>query len=208
MNMRVPAFITTHLFSILFTLIIGGTTLAALFHPDTTLALRYDLAAIQQGQIWRLLTGHLVHSNTQHALLNLAGLWLIASLFERNARAIVWIVLTVLMACVSSIGFWLFKPEMTSYVGFSGVLHGLFFIAAISEWPRDRLVAGALALFLAGKLILTQFMGPSASTEAMIGVSIAEIAHLLGAAQGIVLGWLFRRLLFLSWHDKPVRWVI
>ena len=208
MNMRVPAFITTHLFSILFTLIIGASALAALLYPDTTLALRYDLAAIQHGQIWRLLTGHLVHSNAYHALLNLAGLWLIAALFERNARAGVWIALTVLMACVSSLGFWWFKPEMTSYVGFSGVLHGLFFMAAISEWPRDRLVAGALALFLAGKLVLTQIQGPSASTEAMIGVSIAEIAHLLGAAQGIVLGWLLRRMLFLSWRETPAHWVV
>lgn len=197
-----------HLFSILLTLIMGTLLIAAQFDEGVTLILRYDLSAIQHGQLWRILTGHLVHTNGYHALLNLAGLWIIAALFELNARPSVWLLLTLVMALISSLGFWWFKPEMSSYVGFSGVLHGLFFLAAISEWPRDRLVAGGLAAFLIIKLISAHFLGPSTSTEAMIGAPIAEIAHLLGAVQGVLFGWPLRRWLFLTWRDKSTRWVV
>ena len=35
--------------------------------------LRYDRSALQTGQYWRLFSGHLLHSNGWHLLMNLAG---------------------------------------------------------------------------------------------------------------------------------------
>lgn len=43
--------------------------------------LGFDRGAIEQGQIWRLLTCHLVHLNHWHMLLNLAGLVLCGYFF-------------------------------------------------------------------------------------------------------------------------------
>lgn len=208
MNLKTSSFLSRHRFSIGFTVIIAAILIATLISQTSLELLRYDLTAIKAGQFWRLLTGHLVHSNYQHTLLNLGGLWLIAYLFEANARPAVWTGLSVLIAILSSLGFIYFKPEMGWYVGFSGVLHGLFFLAAISEWPKDRLVAGLLAVFLLGKLLYSQFFGPSASTEAMIGVPVAEISHIIGSVLGITIGWFFRRLLFSTWEKKSARRVI
>lgn len=208
MNLNFKKIISRHRFSIGFTVIIAATMIATLINSASLDLLRYDLPAIREGQLWRLLTGHLVHSGYQHTLLNLGGLWLIAYLFEANARPAVWASVSVIIAVLSSLGFIYFKPDMLWYVGFSGVLHGLFFLAAISEWPRDRLVAGLLAVFLLGKLLYSQIFGPSVSTEAMIGVPIAEISHIIGSALGITIGWFFRRLLFLTWEKKSARRVI
>lgn len=208
MALTFSCFFSRHRFSIAFTIIITALLIVTLISETSLELLRYDITAIKDGQFWRLLTGHLVHSNTQHTLLNLAGLWLIAYLFEANAHSAVWGGLSVLMAILSSLGFIYFKPDMQWYVGFSGVLHGLFFLAAISEWPKDRLVSGLLAAFLLGKLIYSQVLGPSSSTEAMIGVPVAEIAHIIGSALGIAFGLFFRRLLFLTWEKKSARRVI
>ncbi|MEE9338293.1 MAG: rhomboid family intramembrane serine protease, partial [Methylococcaceae bacterium] len=42
----------------------------------------YDRALISQGEIWRLLTAHLVHLDSEHLILNLAALLVLGSLLE------------------------------------------------------------------------------------------------------------------------------
>jgi rhomboid family GlyGly-CTERM serine protease len=189
-----------HRFSLSMTAIILFTALLGEAGRD---ALMYGSKEIvSQGQIWRALTGHFVHSNFNHTLLNLAGLGLIAYLFERNAQARWWSALTLIMALLSSAGYLIFAPELHHYVGFSGVLHGLFLVAAISEWPKDRLLGGGLFVMVTFKLVHAQLFGTSDGTEALIGAPIAEQAHVIGSILGVALAIPFRRHLFLSWKSR------
>ena len=55
--------------------------------------LRYERAAVLQGEYWRLLTGHLVHGSGQHLLLNAVGLGLIAALFPREYSLRGWLLI-------------------------------------------------------------------------------------------------------------------
>ena len=44
----------------------------------------YDRVAIGGGEVWRLVTGHWVHTDSWHALWNIAALLLLGLLFERR----------------------------------------------------------------------------------------------------------------------------
>ena len=61
----------------------GGFTLVRL--------LRYDRDAILAGQLWRVLTGHLVHLGGSHLAMNLVGLALIWMLFGRLMSTAAWL---------------------------------------------------------------------------------------------------------------------
>lgn len=174
------------------------------------LALRYERAALADGEWWRIVTAHLVHLGWVHAALNLVGLALCLSLatqagHSRGERTLgsvatgpsasasagldsVWSalgVLILLMAGVSG-GLWIFSPGIVHYVGFSGVLYGLLVLVL---WPqrRDPWMAGALALVLAW-MAWQQIAGPMASEERMIGGAIVGAAHVYGVATA--LAWL------------------
>src|SRR5262245_13977247 len=50
---------------------------AALGGDAIRMELRYERAAVFRGELWRLVTGHIVHLGWSHTLLNLAGLALV-----------------------------------------------------------------------------------------------------------------------------------
>lgn len=102
--------------------------------------LQYDRSAIVEGQLWRLVTGNLVHWSAEHFLLDVAVFLLIGCLYERSlGNSYLWILfLTGLVVGASAL---IFLPQMATYRGLSGVDSGLF--AAVLclecvEAVRDR----------------------------------------------------------------------
>ena len=89
--------------------------LVASFAPEAFLL---DRASLQEGQLWRLWTGHLVHHTAAHFVFDV-GAAVLLTLLLRSARA--WILLPPLVG-LSALGV---HPELASYAGLSGVLHGL-----------------------------------------------------------------------------------
>ena len=74
-----------------FFLVLGVTAIALTAVGTPTFAwLAYRRAAIAQGQIWRLVTGHLVHVGAAHLAWNLAGLALVAKTLARQMDARSW----------------------------------------------------------------------------------------------------------------------
>jgi len=124
--------------------------------PQLGAVLEYQLAALG-AQPWRLLTGHWVHINWVHALINAAAWFIVARLFGQEltpARQ----VLVVLGAGVAiSAGLALVYPQIDWYRGFSGVLHALFFAGATAWLTRTLTVRESRnlgALWLPGALAL------------------------------------------------------
>jgi rhomboid family GlyGly-CTERM serine protease len=167
-------------------------SLLALGGADLTEALRYQREEILHGQLWRLLSAHLVHLGDAHLLLNLCGLGLVWALFPRELSGPAgWLVL-LCSALGVSLGLLLFDPGLIWYVGLSGVLHGLFAAGALRLW-RERPAEAALMLaVLAGKLLWEQLVGPLPGTSAIAGGPVVVDAHLFGAVGGC-LGALLRR---------------
>lgn len=153
--------------------------------------LRLDVNALQQGQIWRLLTAHWVHASMPHALLNLASLlailWLLPEL--RPPRRL----LTVLLVSSLWIGLilWRWYPHIRLYLGFSGVFYALLACGTVLIWssPLGRL----LALFLLLKVIWEQTLGPIPFSASLSDGKVAIEAHLHGVTSGLLVGLLIRR---------------
>lgn len=160
---------------------IGGSTVGE--------ALRYEREAILGGQIWRLVTGNLVHLGWSHLLLNLAGLGLIWALFGQALSTRVWAAVFMMCALGVGLGLLLLNARIGWYVGLSGVLHGFFAAGAVAT--RD-IKPGTKALILGlfgSKLLWEQVYGSLPGTTAAAGGgNVIVDAHLYGAITGIVLG--------------------
>lgn len=145
------------------------------------LALRYDRAALASGQLWRLVTGHLVHLGPRHALLNVLGLILMWALFARDYAPRQW--LAILLASVAAIdaGLWLWDSTVTWYVGSSGVLHGVMAAGTLAHLRRREGDGWLLAAFLGGKLLYEHLAGalPFSGSSAVV-----VDAHLYGVLGG------------------------
>lgn len=162
--------------------------------------LQFDRQSILAGQVWRLVTGNLVHWSAEHFLLDIGAFLVVGVLYERLLnRSYPWILLMAALAV--GCGVLLFRPDMQTYRGLSGVDSGQFAAALGIEAllaTRDRRrwiwVAPAAALFLA-KIVYESTTGVLFfGTESLgdLGQPI-PLAHLAGtAAAG---AWFFRSLL-------------
>ena len=160
------------------------SSLLALADVGVDEALRYHREAILHGQVWRLLSAHLLHLGWSHLLLNLCGLALVWALFvDELAGAFGWVVLLG-SALGVGLGLLRFDPGLEWYVGLSGVLHGLFVAGALRRWPEQRLEASVMLAVVAGKLLWEQVMGPMPGTSAISGGNVIVDAHLFGAVGG------------------------
>lgn len=93
--------------------------------------LEFSRSAIADGELWRLLTGNLMHSNGWHLLMNIGGLLLATLLVGHLFSERHFIALAISNGLsVGVLIYWL-NPEIEYYVGLSGYLHGLFIYGAL-----------------------------------------------------------------------------
>lgn len=160
-------------------------------------ALEYQRAALAR-EPWRALTGHLVHINWPHALINAAALWVVARLYAPDLDAPRQAIVLALSALAISVALaWLY-PTVEWYRGLSGALHGLFFAGAttwlLSERPRTLRRLWMPAALLAGgavKVVLEQPATGATVQAEWLGAAVVPQAHLVGAVCGCLLGALF-----------------
>jgi rhomboid family GlyGly-CTERM serine protease len=148
---------------------------------------RYERQAILAGELWRLVTAHLIHVDFTHLGWNLAGLALVAWLFGREFRAGEWTLILVSSTIAVDLGFLLLEPQLEWYVGFSGVLHGLM-AAGLCAWlwrSPDSLTALVATVF-AAKLAWEHFAGPLPFTAGSLDVPVVHQSHSYGAVGGLL----------------------
>jgi rhomboid family GlyGly-CTERM serine protease len=141
---------------------------------------RYDRVSLQDGEYWRLISGHLVHLSWAHLWPNLAALAVIGALFEDTFRAREWVLVGFVSGCDRCRPLCA-RSRVQWYVGLSGVLHG-FVAAGAVEWILRRQTIGwVLAIGLVGKLVYEQTIGAMPfSTD--LGGDVIVAAHLYRAA--------------------------
>lgn len=163
----------------------GLIVAAALAGDALRLAWRFDRAAIAAGEWWRLASGHFVHLGWAHTMLNLLGLALAAALFAPARRPHEWAFIAFMaLATISAWLYWL-RPDLGWYVGYSGILHGLFAAGALG-WIAAREAEGwLLAGFLVGKLFWEQRYGALPLSVSAAGGPVVIDAHLAGAVGGL-----------------------
>jgi rhomboid family GlyGly-CTERM serine protease len=143
--------------------------------------LRYDRVALAAGEWWRLLTAHVVHLDTRHALLNCLGLALMWALFARDYSPRQWVPIVLGAMAAIDAGLWLCDSTLLWYVGSSGALHGVMAAGALAHIRRGERDGWVLAGLLAVKLAYEAWLGalPFSGSEAVV-VS----AHLYGVVGG------------------------
>jgi len=184
-----------------FLLFIGIAVIAILIWlgGDQSLGLlRYDASAINDGQYWRAITGHIVHSNGWHLLLNLASLIMIGTLFSERLTAKMWLLVFSLSAlAVSACYFWL-APEFGYYVGLSAVLYGVIIIGALLDIKQQPFTGWVVLVFVTARVIWQQYSGSVDSLAEIIEDRVAIESHLFGISTGYVLG------LLLLWRQRKM----
>lgn len=169
---------------ILWAIAIGGVSIYAFIY-------KVDLGLTQQAidnhQYELMLTGHLVHSNVNHLLLNLAGLLGIWAL-HGHYYSLKNLSLYCLIAIFSLSTVMLIQASYSHYVGFSAVLHSLIAVGAILDIKHKERGGILLLLGLIAKVSHEQFYGSDSSIETLIGTNVAIDAHLYGVIIGTVIG--------------------
>jgi rhomboid family GlyGly-CTERM serine protease len=156
--------------------------------------LRYDRAGIAAGEIWRLLTGHLVHLGVSHAILNVAGLVLVWLLVGRAYRWNQWLWVMAGSLAAIDMGLWFAAPSLDWYVGLSGLLHGMLAAGVVAGLVERSGEAAILAAVVAGKLAWEQFAGPLPGSEATSGGAVIVDAHLYGVIGGTLVALILIRV--------------
>lgn len=152
----------------------------------------FDRTDIENGQWWRIFTGHFDHTNLNHLLLNLAGLIMLWALHGDHYRHGLFAAVFLVSAIATSLGIYYFDPDMNRYVGLSGVLHGVFVFGAIADIRTGEKTGYLLLIGIIAKIIYEQVEGASEDMVDLIGASVAIDAHLFGAIGGLIAGliWL------------------
>ena len=167
--------------------LLGVCLLLALGGDELRELARYERVAIENGEYWRLVSGHLVHLGLRHLWPNLAALLVIGMLFEDLFRNADWWRLSAASAGAIDIGLYVLDPNVLWYVGLSGVLHGLVAAGVLALLVRRQMLGAVLALGLGGKLVFEQIAGPVPFTAESVGGPVVVAAHLYGAAGGLLM---------------------
>ena len=153
--------------------------------PGAAEWMRYDRAALANGELWRLLSANFIHLGWAHLALNAAGLLAIGWLFAEDFSLLQWSWILIACSIASSAGLYLWTPEIGWCVGLSGALHGLFAAGSIA-WIRDGVLAGwGLLAGLAAKLAYEQIAGAMPFSEGVVGGAVVTDAHLWGTLGGV-----------------------
>ena len=159
--------------------------LVMLFEPTSEEWLRYQSIEVSGGQWWRLFTANLCHSNWNHWLLNITGLWLmdifyrpVLSLKLRTCLLLFCMLLNVLM-----LHLWM---DIRWYVGLSGALHGYLIGGALLSWNSAKLLNFSIILIVVIKLAVESIWKINLTTEKLIEANVVEEAHSFGAVSAFI----------------------
>ncbi len=144
-----------------------------------------DRRAVADGEVWRWVTGHLVHASRAHFLFDV-GVGVVLLLVVRWRRSL-WLLPPFVGTLVLAL-----RPDLDVYTGLSGVLHGWTVLATVDvARGGDRLEQGLAFGVLLGVLIkalVESALGTSIFTERFdMGGPTVYLAHLTGVLGGLLI---------------------
>ena len=141
--------------------------------------------ALGHGEVWRLWTGHFVHHTVAHFVFDVG---VAAFLLLLVRRPLAWLVLPPVVGGAVLLA----RPDLVSYAGLSGVLHGLTVLAGVSILRSgvgfERLAAGALLVGVVAKAVYEAVAGVSVFSGGFdMGAETIYLAHIAGVAGAALL---------------------
>ncbi len=174
----------------LFPLTIMGLCLVVYARSSLMDLLVYNRQAVLGGELWRLLTGHLVHFSLSHLILNMLGFSLAVWIaWQRRCEHLV--LLTFLAACFIGVAILLGQPNMAVYGGMSGLVNAVMvYVACLGLWVRGRWrsLSWTLLVLCLGTVIYEAATGrPALAVSDAIPFVPAPLAHIVGGMTGAFL---------------------
>jgi rhomboid family GlyGly-CTERM serine protease len=164
--------------------------MAFLFEPMSSEYLALERTWWVDGHYYQLLTGHFLHTNFIHILFNLLGLLLLWSLHGDYYETFSYLLKFIVICIFLSLCIYFFSPDISVYVGLSGVIHGVFAWGCIRDL-ENKLISGWLLLFgLMLKVGNEQLNGAGSLMPDLIDATVATDSHLYGAILGVIIGLL------------------
>jgi rhomboid family GlyGly-CTERM serine protease len=178
-------------------LILVAVALAVMPLDSLATWLEYDRAAVDGGQLWRLLTCQLTHWSWDHLFWDAAALLLLGWVLEREDRRSMLVCLSlsaVLIPALVHFG----QPGLATYRGLSGIDSAVFVLLAV-VLLRKCLADGDRVWTLACVMMLAAFTGKIGFELVSGGTLFVDseasrmlpvpLVHVLGGALGAACGW-------------------
>lgn len=156
--------------------------------------LQYDRQALADGQLWRLVTGHLVHFGFEHLVWDAAVFALLAVLCWRLGRGRCLVSLGAATLAIPAVLFVL-QPGLPTYRGLSGLDSALYVTAAVTLgqrlWRNGQRTWGAVAFAsvaaLGAKVAYELATGQALFVDAAsLGFVPVPLAHAVGGLAGML----------------------
>jgi len=148
----------------------------------------YTRETVSQGEVWRIVTSQLVHTNWPHYLLNLSSVWLFAFLFYTTINFKTFTISLFLLIVAVGVCIHLWEPRIFWYAGLSGAIYGLYLIGAYSALKsNDYLIGIGTALLIIGKVGFDHWFGPIQDNSELIEARVVTEAHVYGICAALVL---------------------
>lgn len=154
----------------------------------------YSRTGVFENEYWRLMTGHLFHTNYAHFLLNSLALILLWALHGKFYTIKSYSILFIFSAVCISSAIYNFDQSMETYVGLSGILHAFFFWGALKDIETKDKTGFILLIGGVAKIIHEQYFGASRDVALLIEANVAVDAHLWGAISGVIVFVLAQQL--------------
>jgi len=158
----------------------------AIFGDAGRIWLSYDRPEIAAGQLWRLLSGHFVHLGITHLIWDAAGFSLVWYLVGQSFDRIQWGIVLLVTIVGIDLGFWFLEPNLSWYVGLSGLVHGLLAAGIVGSLKSGRVDMWILGAALIAKLVYEALVGPLPGSEESSGGNVIVAAHIYGAVAGAI----------------------
>jgi len=152
--------------------------------PDIRDALIYDREAIFHGEVWRLLTGHLIHLSAGHLFYDMVFLSIVGWIIEAGRYAY-YRQLCIFSALIIGLALLLFEPDMYFYGGMSGIACAIILYLGMmglhESGPARVIYLGAVVVTLL-KIGFEWFTGkPIFASEGLVPFRLVPLAHVMGA---------------------------
>jgi rhomboid family GlyGly-CTERM serine protease len=145
---------------------------------------------VLNGQLWRLVTGHLIHTDWQHYAMNMVGLSLCIVVFRDDLSAKHWPWSFIFISLFSSLTMLFTAVPYDRYLGFSDVLHGWILLGAMAiahKEPRFTLLIFVLFWI---KILEEQYQLAFFTSYGVSG-NVAKESHIYGAIGGLLYAVMF-----------------
>lgn len=159
----------------------------------------FDRQAIGEGEWWRLITGHLVHSSPSHLLWDVLAFICIAAYVECYSRGVL---LASIVAGALAVDTLLLSPWSTLdfYCGLSGLLFAPLTVALWQHWQSNRGIY-SVAPVLACCAKVSWEIGTADGWLVTSGWPAYPEAHLAGIVGGLVCLFGYQ-VIFRNWYGR------